>query len=114
MRLRQASIEAAALQVVAFGLLTSENQQAVRGALERYLNLKFPGRNARDSDEERRMRQARELLAREVQKVYLIQPYGGDGADLVTGALESANPQFAAAARKAVAVEAKQALQRRG
>ncbi len=108
-KLQQASIEAAAVNVMAVGLLTEANQKPLIAALSRYMKLRFPGRGQKDSEESKRMRQAREMLAREVEKVYLISPYQGDGKDLVSGALESANPQLAAAARKAISIDAKNA-----
>jgi hypothetical protein len=111
-KLRQAAIESAALQTLAYGSMNEHNHKAVTAALDRYMSLRFPGRRGPSSDEQKRMRQARELLAREVEKVYLIEPYKGDGKDLISSAMESSHPEFAAAARQAVAIDARQVIQR--
>jgi len=109
-KLRQSAIEAAALQTLAYAGATKDNHKAVLSSLDRYMNLRFPGMGGPSNDEQRRMRQAREMLAREVEKVYLIEPYKGDGKDLVSKAMESSHPEFAAAARQAVAIDARQAI----
>ena len=109
-KLRQAAIESSVVQLLAFGLANEANHKAVTAAVEKYMGLRFPGMGGPSSDDQRRMRQARELLAREVERVYLIEPYRGDGKDLVSKAMESSHPEFAAAARQAVAIDARQVI----
>jgi hypothetical protein len=113
-KIRQAAIEAAAVQTFAIGLANETNSKALQGSLSRYMRLRFPGGKAGEGDDAKRMRQARELLAREVQKVYLIKPYMGDEGDAVSKALQSTNPEFAKAAGRVLAAQAKEALRGQG
>lgn len=110
--MRRAAIEAAEVNILAVGLANETNHKALQALLTRYTKLRFPGGSAGDSEEARRMRQARDLLAREVQKVYLIKPYVGDEGDSISKAMQSANPEFAAAAGRVLAAQARDTLRK--
>lgn len=100
------------MQAIALSGATKDNSKLIDAAVGRYLRLRFPGTSSAETSEAKRMRQARELLAREVQKVYLIRPYAGDQGDAAMRATASVHPEFAKAAQKAMAIEHEQAVAR--
>lgn len=100
------------MQAIALSGATKENSKLIDQAIGRYLRMRFPGTSSSETEEAKRMRQAREMLAREIKKVYLIRPYAGDAGDAAMRATESVHPEFAKAARKAMQIEHDQAIQR--
>jgi hypothetical protein len=111
-QLRRAAIEAAALQMFAVGLVNERNGKQIQSLLGKYMRQRFPGSQSGESEDNKRMSQARDMLAREVEKVYLIRQYKGDAGDSITQAMRSASPEFAAAAAKAMSIEAEAAARK--
>jgi len=78
------------VEIMALAGINEANHKAITSLLDGYKRMIFPGEEAKDPG----MDQAKAMLAKEVQNVYIINPHGAGAEQVLNAALTSKNPEM--------------------
>lgn len=78
------------MEITAVAGTNESNQKALQALLEGYRKMLFPGHEVKDES----LVQAKKMLAKEVESVYIVSKHGNGAAASLDASLRSKNPEI--------------------